>query len=441
MNRMIPFLWRGALVLGVAASAATIGGCSSTKALFFANKNMQAIQRDTVAADGTVRSTVQDPQHAVNGTIRLAAVESLGLVPVTLEVPSGELPATFSIARTLNVPPGFRVALHAYDLGSVRDIAVREDGTIFFSISQAGQIVAMPPNGERTVIASGLKSPHGLELHKGALYYTDETRVFRYDFASPTSTAGTSVVLTERLPVAGMHYHRTIRWMPNDRKFYIAIGSVDNATVPDNPETGTIMRMSETGGKPDVAARGLRNVVGLDVHPVTGELWGVDEGTDWLAEDLPPEEINIIKTGRHYGWPYFYSRNFRDPGFMEADTAGYPKGEPSVIDLQAHSTPGDMMFYRSSALGADWQNSMLITYHGSTDRAIPTGFKVVRVRADANGANAREADFITGFLAADGEQWGRPVGIAVGPDETTFYITDDRAGAIYRVYRSAGQRR
>jgi glucose/arabinose dehydrogenase len=430
-----------AAAAGALVAAAALDGCSSTKALFFVNKNQQAIQRDTIGADGSPRTSVQDPQFAVNGTVRLPAVESLGLQPVTLEVPAGELPAPFNMPRTLMVPPGFAVALHAHGLTSPRDIIAREDGTLFYSDTRDGKIYAMTGGGERVEIASGLRSPHGLELHNGKLYYTDETRVFRYDFTSPTSTSGTSTMISDRIPTAGMHFHRTIRWVPADKKFYIAVGSVDNKNIPDNPETGTVMRFGENGGKPDVAMRGLRNVVGLDVHPLTGDLWGLDEGTDWLANDLPPEELNILRVGRTYGWPWMYSRNFRDPDYLTADTARYPKAEPSVIDLQAHATPADMTFYRSSALGGDWQNSLLITYHGSRDRTPPTGFKVVRVRSDQVGANAREADFVTGWLAADGEEWGQPVGITVAADGTTFYVTDDRAGAIYRIYRPLAPRR
>lgn len=402
---------------------------------------MQAIQRDTIGSDGVLRTTLQDPAHAVNGTIRLAAVESIELAPATINLPPDDYLAPFDVPRTLNVPVGFKVDLVAHSLGSPRDIVVREDGTIFFSVTQAGEIMAITPSGERSVIASGLRSPHGLELHNGALYYTDETRVFRYNFSSPTATSGTSTMLTDRLPVAGMHYHRTIRWSPADKRFYIGAGSVDNKNIPDNPETGTVLRMPESGGKPDVAMRGLRNTVGLAVHPVTGELWGLEEGTDWLAMDLPPEELNILRVGRHYGWPFYYSRSFRDPDYMEADTIRHPRAEPSVVDLQAHSTPADLEFYRSSELGADWTNSMLITYHGSRDRTPPTGFKVVRLRSDANGANARQADIITGFETPLGEQWGQPVGIAIAPDGVTFYVTDDKAGAIYRIYRQLATRR
>lgn len=442
MNRSITRLSaRLVVAAGVLGALSGVGGCSASKSLFFANANLQAIQRDTIGSDGRVRSTVQDPQNAVNGTIRLAAVESLDLVPVTLEVPAGEIPPPFNVARTLNVPPGFQATLHAHGLGNPRDIVVREDGTIFYSNSMGGTIMAIAPSGERSTIASGLESPHGLEMFNGALYYSDEKRVFRYDFTSPSTTSGTSTMLTDRVPPAGMHYHRTIRYVPNDRKIYIAVGSVDNRSEPDNPETGTVMRIPLAGGKTEVAMRGLRNVTGLDVHPVTGELWGVDEGADWLGEDVPPEEVNILATGRSYGWPQFYGDGFRDPDFMGPDTTRYRKGEVPVISLQAHSTPADMTFYRSSALGPDWLNSMLITYYGSRDRSQPTGFKVVRVRSEQNGANAKQADVVTGFLTDDGEQWGRPTGIAVTADGTTFYITDDRAGAIYKIHRPLAPRR
>src|SRR5207249_3338448 len=148
---------------------------------FYVNKHTQAIERDTITSSGTTKF-IQNPQDAVNGTIRLAPVESLDLQPVTLSVPEVIKGSPFDRKLTLYVPPGFSASLYAYDLGHPHGIVLREDGTIFYSNTDAGQLVAIPAGADhsagKTIIASGLSSPHGLELHNGALYYTDEQHVF-----------------------------------------------------------------------------------------------------------------------------------------------------------------------------------------------------------------------------------------------------------------------
>jgi glucose/arabinose dehydrogenase len=398
-------------------------GCGASK-LLYTNKDMQAIRRDTITSSG-IRSFLQNPQDSINGTIRLAPVEMLGLQPSTLAV-TGTPTGAFTEPRTVNLPAGFSASVYASGLGRPRDLALRDDGTLFYSEFD-GSIVAIAPNGTRTTLATGLSSPHGIELHNDALYYTDERHVYRFDFSSPTSVTGTVKELNGTLPTGGTNYTRTIRWSPSDKRFYISVGSTTNNIPEDDNAHATLLRMGEAGGSADVAMRGgLRNTVAIDVNPESGELWGVDNGTEALAEELPPEEVNILKLNKHYGWPYFYSQNFRDPRY--AESTDLPKGTtPPVIELQAHSEALDMVFYTGSALGPDWKNAALITFHNTP--------KVIRLRAGTDGSNARQADFMTGFEDADGHIWGQPVGIAVSKDGRTIYISDDRAGAIYKVVK------
>lgn len=410
--------------------SAVVAGCSGGggQNFFLVNKNTQAIWRDTITPAGT-RSFLQNPQDSVHGIIRLAPVESLGLQPVTVQTNGYALPP-FDVPRTLMAPAGFSVSLYATGLNRPRELALREDGTLFVTDFD-GSIVAIKPDGSKQTIASDLKSPHGLEFVNNVLFYTDEFRFFRYDFTSPTAVTGTSKLLSQQLPGGAQHFTRTIRWVPNDKRFYIAIGSTHNKNVEDDNQHATLLRISEAGGNPDAATRGgLRNVVGMDVHPETGELWGLDNGTDHLSQVLPPTEVNILKIGKHYGWPFFYSQNFRDPDYKDATTATYSRfpqnPTPPVIELESHVDALGMRFYTGTAFGADWKNSMIIAYHEKP--------KVVRVRANNDGSNARQADFLTGFeIAGEKLPWGRPAGIAISRDGRTVFVSDDRSGVIYKV--------
>jgi glucose/arabinose dehydrogenase len=429
-----------AATLCIAAFAATfLAGCPSANQLLYTNKDMQSIQRDTVLPSGQIKTEIQTPpENAAPGVIKLAPIESLNLQPVTLQVEPGITSSPFTEPKTLNVPPGFSASLYAWDLGQPRDLVLRDDGTLFYSNIDAGEIVAIAPDKTKTVIARDLRSPHGMEWHNGALYYTDETHVYRFDFDSPTAVTGKSTMISDKVPIGGFNYTRTIRWSPADKRFYISVGSTTNKNIEDDTEHGAVLKMDEKGGLPTVSMRGLRDAVGLDIHPETGELWGVDAGTQLLAEQLPPTEINILKVGKHYGWPYYYSQNFRDPYYTGPDTTEYPVNakKPAVtpiIELQAHLEPKDLQFYPYSAFGADWKNSMLITAHGES--SLNQGFKVIRVRANADGSNARVADVVTGFSTPDGGTWGTPVAIAFSRDGKSIFISDDRAGAIYKIFK------
>ncbi len=422
--------YRHILLAAASLGSVLIAGCGggSTASFFYVNKNTQAIRRDTVTPAG-VTSYVQNPQDSVNGTIRLAPVESLNLQPVQLAAAAPHNQVPFDKPRTMMLPAGYSISVFASGLGRPRSLALREDGTLFVSLID-GTVEAIAPNGTRTTIASDLSSPHGLELHNGSLYYTDETRIFRFDFSSPTAVTGTSTMLTDKVPAGGTHYTRSIRWVQNDKKFYVGVGSTSNKGIEDNNSYGNVLRMSEAGGALEAAARGgLRDVVAMDVHPQTGELWVIDNGTELLSTLLPPTEVNILKVGRHYGWPFFYSQNFPDPGYMDAEaksSARYPSSPVGpIIELEGHAEAVDMQFYTGTAFGAEWKNAAVITYNGTP--------KVIRLRSNPDGSNARQADFLTGFIDAEENTWGRPVGIAISGDGRSIYISDDRAGAIYRI--------
>ena len=443
---MITRLSPALLLILILFGSTLLSSCGARFAsIFYEQKNPQALQRDTLLPSGELRSWVDYADFKANGVIKLPTVEFLpGMDSVSLRMPSGmgEASGELAVPRKLYLPSGFTAEVFAWGLGKAGDVVVRDDGTLFVS-DHNGRILAISSSGGTpTVIAEGLDSPHGLELVDGALYYVDETEAYRYDFSSPTSIEGTSTKLTDQLPDAGEFYSRAIRYRPADGKFYISIGATNANGEENDREHATLFRMNKEGGRPArLLISGLRNTMGMDIHPVTGDLWGIDQGMDNLAEQLAPDEVNILKSGSEFAHPYYYSQNYRNPKFAEYKSSDVrlPKNPtPPVIDLQPYSVSTDMQFYTGTGLGQDWKNSMIIVQKGyvlgavSRPKELRTGFKVIRLRSKDDGSDPYQTDFISGWLNRQGDYWGRPVAITWTKDGRTFFVTDEQNGVVYK---------
>src|SRR5947207_15999536 len=189
-----------------------------------------------------------------------------------------------------------------------------------------------------------------------------------------------------------------------------------------------VTRFNQDGSGGRIFARGLRNSVGLAFHPTTGDLWANNNDRDYLGDNVPPEHLNILKDGRWYGWPQCYLPNQPNPEFRGADCSGV---EPPALTVQAHSAPLGLAFYTGARFPADYAGDAFMTYHGSWNRSVPTGAKVVRVHVQ-NGRPVSVEDFVTGWQLADGSRWGRPVGLLVMPDGALL-VSDDYGSRIWRV--------
>ena len=230
------------------------------------------------------------------------------------------------------------------------------------------------------------------------------------------------------LPAGGRHVTRTI-WFNFDKQLLISVGSSCDTCVEDDWRRSSILIANDDGTNLKTYATGLRNSVFMAMHPTSLQVWATEMGRDFLGDDLPPEEINIIKRNKDYGWPYCYGEQIHDEKFdpKEEFKSFCKKTEPAYITFQAHSAPLGLAFIPQS-WPKDYAGDLLVAYHGSWNRTEPTGYKIVHF--DLDSANS-ESDFISGWLQ-DNNALGRPAGL-IFDNQGNLYISDDKAGVIYKV--------
>ncbi|GAA6623145.1 PQQ-dependent sugar dehydrogenase [Scytonema sp. NUACC26] len=346
-----------------------------------------------------------------------------------------------SLLQQLKLPTGFSINVFAKDLGNPRMLAVAPDGTIYVTRRQQGDILALRDSNkdgyadEIQTIASGYEYINGITIYQNRLYFVTDKELYAADLNSEGTIDEVRELIND-LPDAGQHPNRTLAFGP-DGMLYITVGSTCNACNDTNPESATIVRSQPDGSMRMVYAKGLRNTIGFDWHPETGELWAMDHGSDWRGNEQPPEELNLLQEGANYGWPFCYADR-RPDVYLSTNPIGTTKEEycantqPPVLTYTAHSAPLAMLFYKGSQFPEEYRNDAFVTMRGSWNRNPPSGYKVVRVRY-ADGKPVEFEDFITGFLNEVAlTQFGRPVGLAVAPDGSLLF-TDDTNGVIYRV--------
>jgi len=278
---------------------------------------------------------------------------------------------------------------------------------------------------------------HGIAFHGDEVFLANVHSVFHGNVAADGSFRALPPIITD-LPDGGQHPLRTLGIGP-DALLYISVGSACDACDEPNPEQATVLRSTLAGqpaGTRTIFARGLRNTIGFGWQPTTGELWGMDQGSDWRGGNLPPEELNAIVSGGDYGWPYCFANRVADP--IIENPPGQTKEQycaqtlPPVLLNQAHQSPIGMTFYTGTSFPERYRNGAFVAFHGSWNRKPPTGYRVAFVPF-VSGAPLAFEDFVSGFLSEDGTStFGRPAGIAVAADGALLF-TDDTNGVVYRV--------
>lgn len=340
----------------------------------------------------------------------------------------------------IKAPPGFRVDVFAKDLKNIRIIAVAPDGTIYVSRRDQGDVLMLKdadgdgkPDGPPVTVASRAGA-HGLAIRDGKLYLATVKEVFVADIRQDGTLAPLKLIIGD-LPDSGQHPNRTLAFGP-DGMLYISAGSTCNTCNESNPENATLLRASPDGKQRAIFATGLRNMIGYDWHPRTGELWGMDHGIDFLGDDDQQEELNKIELGKQYGWPHVYGEGKIYP--QSTPVGDITKEEwkarsaPMVLGYTAHAAPMQLVFYRGANFPAQYQGDAFVTMRGSWNRSTPSGYEIVRVRF-ADGKPTAIEPFVTGFLTDGGKTHiARPVGLATLRDGALL-MADDANGVLYRI--------
>jgi glucose/arabinose dehydrogenase len=346
-------------------------------------------------------------------------------------------PAEATLEQRLHVPEGLSVGLFAHDLANPRMLRFSATGDLLVSSPRSGRVLLLErdrdgdgrSDGTRTLI-EGLERPHGLDFHDGWLYVAETNGVGRIQFDDATGqTRGSYARVVDGLPGGGNHWSRTLRFGP-DGWMYVSIGSSCNVCEEPDPRRAAMLRFHPDGSGQEIVARGLRNSVGFDWQPETGLLFATDNGRDLLGDNFPPCELNQIRAGGFYGWPYANGDRVPDPDFGAGHEDRVRDSIPPVHGFRAHNAPLGMTFLRAPETPPSLRGAALVALHGSWNRTQKDGYTVVSLHWEPDGS-VSERDFLTGFLRDD-DVIGRPVDVIQGPDGA-IYVSDDFAGAIYRV--------
>ena len=330
------------------------------------------------------------------------------------------------------LPPGFKVETWASGVLDARAMRQGDKGNIFVStLFVANKVYVLPEkavDGKRVpkVIIDKTEQATGIEFHKGSLFFATNKKIVRYDNAEDKlDNLGEPKVLNDKLPGGSDHSWKFLRIHKD--KLYYAIGAPCN--ICDPGEYAKIYRVNLDGSGGETVASGVRNTVGFDFDPKTGNLWFTDNGRDWLSEEFPNDELNMVSQPgkQHFGYPFCHQGNMPDPEFGWGKSCDdYQK--PAAL-LGPHAGALGMKFYTGKMFPAKYQGAMFIARHGPWNRT--KKYSDVMVAWPDGKGGAKVEPFMTGFVENNG-YLGRPVDFLVMKDGSLL-VSDDHAGAIYRI--------
>jgi len=333
----------------------------------------------------------------------------------------------------IRLPEGFSIQLFHADLPGARSLAIAQDGTVFVSTRGQGRIYALRDRDhdgiaeQRFIVARDLDTPNGIALDDSDLYVAETSRILKFPaILDRLANPPRAQVLRDDLPEEGHHGWRYLRMGP-ERNLYVAIGAPCN--VCDDPGYAEIRRLERNGSHMQTYVSGVRNSVGFDWHPLTGELWFTDNGRDYLGDDQPPDELNhVTAEGQHFGFPFCHGGDVPDPEYGDRDSCRQYR--PPAAKLGAHVAALGMRFYTGNQFPAEYRNQIFIAEHGSWNRSSKVGYRVVLLRLKASKVIAQQP-FASGWLQGE-SAWGRPVDVAITPGGSLL-VSDDMAGAVYLI--------
>ena len=373
---------------------------------------------------------------------------------VRIEIDPDKLPAPYATDSVANsaelvdrpspppfkLPPGFSVNEFAGGLSNPRWMAVAPNGDVFLTLPELGQVLLLrDKDGDgkadlKTVFAAGFRRPHGLAVQDGYLYVAGTDGLWRVKLGSDRATGKPEMVTRPNAFGAGaQHWTRNVVFSPDGKRFFIAIGSLDNIGEDPLPHA-TVQSFAADGSDQKTFAAGLRNPVGVAFYPGTNDLYTVVNERDGLGDGLVPDYLTRLQAGGFYGWPYAYIGHHPQPDFPSRPEMVARTLTPDLL-FQSHSAPLGLVFYEGNMFPPDYQGDAFVALHGSWNASEPTGYKVVRVPFKDGRPQGYYENFLTGFWLegrSPAQVWGRPAGLAVAADGSLL-IADDAGGVVWRV--------
>jgi glucose/arabinose dehydrogenase len=350
-------------------------------------------------------------------------------------------------------PAGFKVELYSADVSNPRLIRAAPNGDLFVAESEPGRIKVFRGIGkdgkpqQAATFAKGLNRPFGIAFYPPGsspqyVYVGNTDSVVRFAYQNGDLQArGRPEVIIPDLPSGGRlrgggHWTRDVAFSLDGKNMFVAVGSFSNVDDTDNHRReyhrANILEANPDGSGLRVYAWGIRNPVGIAVHPQTQELWASVNERDELGDNLPPDYITHVQEGGFYGWPWYYTGGNQDPRHK----GKHPELKDKVIVpdvlVEPHNASLEMTFYEGNQFPSEYRGTIFAAEHGSWNRQVRTGYEVIRVPLTNGRASGEYQDFLTGFVTLNGRVWGRPVGVAVAPDGSLM-VTDDGSDSVWRV--------
>ena len=356
-----------------------------------------------------------------------------GLAPPSGPATPAPLAELETNLKSVKLPPGFKIEVYASGLPEARQMAWGDNGTLFVGSYNATNVYAITDEGgKKTVktILTGLNMPTGLAFQNGSLYVIAIDKLLRYDNAETNlDHMPKPVVAYDDMPPYVAHGWKYLVTDKNG-EMYIPFGPPFNIGMPPSG-VSQIRHVDPKNGQAEVVAMGVRNSVGGDIDPRSGDYWFTENARDWMSDNLPSDKLNhITKIGEHFGYPYCHQGDTPDPKFARGHSCS--EFTPPVVNLGNHVAPLGMKFYTGSQFPAEYKNNILIAEHGSWNRHVYQGARIERVIVDADGKNAKQEVFAEGWLKEPQDYHGRPTDILQAKDGSIL-VADDWAGAIYRI--------
>ena len=432
------------------------------------NNILRAIASITlVGALGAGRVLAQDDADYAPGT--LTPNIDLGLQQVAVEVPA-KYRDMVPEGLTLNLPAGFSARIFAADLGGPRYIEFSPEGVLHV-VLRTGQIIALPDRDqdgvadEHITVLNNLRVSDSIAFYKGDMYVGEEHQVIRAIDGDGDGIYEDREILIADLPWEAWHDTKTIVFDEHNDKLYVGVGSpcdlcrmepghqFEGGGTTDplsfRPERGTVLEFNADGTGKRIFATGVRNVVGMDLHPVTNELWGTNNGHDLEGRSRPPEWIDVLRDGDFQGYPFVQSHQVWNdftidryqpmlPITREDTLLAMTQKKPAAL-VPAHWAPMRIHFYTGSQFPERFRNAAFVAFHaGKAKLSSHPGYKVQALFSDPDGSNAQLADFITGFQTGTttSEVWGFPHGVTSDAGGSLYVSSDARNPVIIKVSHS-----